>query len=38
MATAVLSADLRTRHRLGGTSTIHSASLNALVRDDGFSP
>jgi uncharacterized protein len=33
---AVLSADVRTRHRLGGTSTIQSA-LNALVRDDVIS-
>jgi len=30
---SVLSEDVRTRHRLGGTSTIQ-ASLNALVRDD----
>jgi hypothetical protein len=33
---AVLSADVRARHRLGGTSTIQSA-LNALVRDDVIS-
>jgi uncharacterized protein len=33
---AVLSADVRNRHRLGGTSTIQSA-LNALVRDDVIS-
>ena len=33
---AVLSADVRMRHRLGGTSTIQSA-LNALVRDDVIS-
>jgi hypothetical protein len=33
---AVLSADVRTRHRLGGTSTIQSA-LNALMRDDVIS-
>jgi len=33
---AVLSADVRTRHLLGGTSTIQSA-LNALVRDDVIS-
>src|SRR5580765_4507167 len=33
---AVLSADVRERHRLGGTSTIQSA-LNALVRDDVIS-
>ncbi len=33
---AVLSADVRTRHRLGGTSTIQ-AALNALVRDDVIS-
>ena len=32
----VLSADVRMRHRLGGTSTIQSA-LNALVRDDVIS-
>ena len=32
----VLSADVRTRHRLGGTSTIQSA-LSALVRDDVIS-
>ena len=32
----VLSADVRTRHRLGGTSTIQSA-LGALVRDDVIS-
>jgi hypothetical protein len=30
---SVLSEDVRTRHRLGGTSTIQ-AALNALVRDD----
>jgi len=33
---SVLSEDVRTRHRLGGTSTIQSA-LNALVRDDVIS-
>jgi hypothetical protein len=33
---AVLSADVRTRHRLGGTSTIQSA-LSALLRDDVIS-
>jgi len=32
----VLSEDVRTRHRLGGTSTIQ-AALNALVRDDVIS-
>ena len=32
----VLSADVRMRHRLGGTSTIQSA-LNALMRDDVIS-
>jgi DNA-binding GntR family transcriptional regulator len=30
---SVLSEDVRTRHRLGGTSTVQ-AALNALVRDD----
>ena len=33
---SVLSEDVRTRHRLGGTSTIQ-AALNALVRDDVIS-
>ena len=33
---SVLSADVRTRHRLGGTSTVQ-AALNALVRDDVIS-
>ncbi len=33
---AVLSADVRERHRLGGTSSIQ-AALNALVRDDVIS-
>ncbi len=33
---SVLSEDVRTRHRLGGTSTVQ-ASLNALVRDDVIS-
>ncbi len=33
---SVLSEDVRTRHRLGGTSTVQ-AALNALVRDDVIS-